>query len=121
MAAEDQTAQRNDGVGATDRPVHAGSLEPLAHDGFAACLHDSRTHKHSPFAEVGITHALSVVSKVVHFPLQIGLLGGVFGPRSTEGADDSLYFAGVQFVEACLQPLGLRLTDGAEDEFGCVG
>ena len=74
MAAEDQTAQGKDGVGATNRPVHAGSLEPLAHDGFAACLHHSRTQKHFPFAEAGITRALGVVLEVVCFSLQIGLL-----------------------------------------------
>lgn len=39
MAAEDQTAQGNDGVGSTNNPVHAGSLEQLAQDGFTARIH----------------------------------------------------------------------------------
>ena len=102
----------------TDGPMHTGSLEPLAHDGFAACLHHSRTHKHGPLAKLGIAHALGVVAEVLHFPLQIRLLGGVSGPRPTEGTNDGLHFAIIQFVEARLQPLGLRPTDRAEDEFG---
>src|SRR6266404_4384635 len=39
------TAQRDDGVGAQDGPVHSGALESLSNDRFTACLDDARPNE----------------------------------------------------------------------------
>ena len=44
-ATHPATAQRDDGVGAPDGPMHSGALESLSNDRFTACLDDARPNE----------------------------------------------------------------------------
>ena len=60
-------AEGGDGVGAADGPVHAGLLESLADDGFAAGLHDAGADEQAALAEPVVAHAGGVVLEVAEF------------------------------------------------------
>jgi len=64
-------AEGGDGVGAVDGPVHAGLLEPLADDGFAAGFHDAGADKQAALAEPVVAHAGRVVLEVAERRLEL--------------------------------------------------
>jgi hypothetical protein len=73
QVAEVHTAQGQDGIGATSRPMHARLFEPLAYDGFAAGFHYPGADEQTALSELAVAHALGVGLEVVNLPLNGGL------------------------------------------------
>src|SRR5258708_202287 len=83
-------AQGDDGVGAADGPVHAGLLEALADDGFAAGLDDAGTGEEAALAEPVVAHAGGVVLEVAEGSVDLVLLHafeGVLAGRPDDAVD----------------------------------
>ena len=99
--AELHAAQRNDGVGAGDGPMHAGALEARADGQLAACLDDTGGGAKPLGAKLVVAHSGSIVLKVVD--ALSGYLGalGVQG----EGGDDLIDLSGIEFLVALASPL----------------
>src|SRR2546426_621813 len=58
------TAQRDDGVGTSDAPVHAGPLEPGPDCHFASSLQDAGGGTQTLCVELRIAHAMAVAKNV---------------------------------------------------------
>src|SRR5262245_30120479 len=98
--------------------MHARSLEPLGDDCSAARFHNSRAHKQSSISEIGIAHAVGIVSEVVHFFFERRLLSRVLGPTAAQGTDDRFDPARIQLLSPRSQPWCLLVGTGTEQEFG---
>ena len=72
-----------DGVGAVDRPEHAGLFETRTDDGFATGFDDAGANEEVLLAELGIAHAFGMGFKVVGFDAQL------FRHFSAGGSDSS--------------------------------
>ena len=75
-AAQVAAAQRNDGVGTVDRPMHAGTLEPSADGGLATGLNDTRTHSKSLGTEVRVLHPVAIAPDILGALPYLLTLGG---------------------------------------------
>src|SRR5471030_147567 len=61
---EAAAAQGDDGVGATDRPEHARSLQARSDDGLAASFHHAGANEESLFPKLRIAHSVGIGGEV---------------------------------------------------------
>ena len=114
--ADDGASQGDDGIGASDGPMHAAALEAVADDGLAGAFDDAGGDAQSLGAERRIGHAFAIGGEVVEvFPRLVA--GGHMLPQS---GDDGIGAALVEFVAPRLAPLRGEVAAGAVDGLGDV-
>ncbi len=104
LSAQVQATQGDNGIGATNGPLHARLFEPETDDGFAAGFHHPRSHEQPLPAEICVTHALSVVLKIVPFPINLPLYLFVWGFQFEDSPNGFLHLVGVEFLITSLVP-----------------
>jgi hypothetical protein len=104
-AAEAATPERNNGVGASGGPVHAGALEACSHNQLAAGFHYAGGRAQALRFKCWIRHPLSVAMNILQ--AHSGCIALV--RMAANGAQQIRDTAGVEFVMPSLRPISRLL------------
>src|SRR5258708_11668993 len=97
-------AEGDDRVGSGDGPVHAGLLESLSDDGFAAGLDEAGADEQAAGAEPAVAHAGRVGEEVAEFSAYLVFLDS-FERVAADGCLDAVDVAVVEVFQAGGEPL----------------
>ena len=99
--AESNAAERHNGIGSPHAPMHPGPFESCSDGVLASGFHHAGGGAESLGLELGVAHAMSMLSEIGPGRFSLLVMGGLGGEDRKQGLDP----AGIEFPTTLLGPL----------------